>query len=136
MGPMYAQTMLTKFNSQSSTCVKNAIVFYYIHDTSYSNTCHVCIWHYFAIFVMKCVLKLPYLNYLKSLTIQFSTFLRNLLARRNLCTPGFRASGLAVKWCYFHYDEAQHAVFWFICVLWYSYSYAYCYILNTLHDLI
>ena len=41
---MYAWTMLTKFNCQSTICVKNAIQFYYTHvilDTLF-NVCHVC----------------------------------------------------------------------------------------------
>ena len=75
--------MLTEFNCQSATCMKNAVVFYYI----------CAIFHILlmldmsayglvsSVFVM---LKLPYLNYSKSLTSQFSTFLRDLLARRNL----------------------------------------------------
>ena len=49
-----------------------------------------------SVFVMKCMLNLSYLNYLKSLTIQLSTFLRDLLARGNLCTAAAsRANGLA-----------------------------------------
>ena len=82
---MYAWTMLTKFNCQSATCVKNAIVFYYIHTILHMlamSACSIVL----SIFVMKCMLKFPYLNYLKSLevTSQFSAFLKDLLARRNL----------------------------------------------------
>ena len=41
---MYACTMLTKFNCQSTTHVKNAIQFYYIHVilVTLFNACHVC----------------------------------------------------------------------------------------------
>ena len=114
--------MLTEFNFQSSTRVKNAIVFYYIHTILHMiamSACSIVL----SIFIMKCTLKFPYLNYLKSLTHQFST---GLLARRNLCTADSRASGLAAMWCWLHYDEAQlDALFCFICVLsqWYSYLY-------------
>ena len=79
---MCARTMLTEFNFQSSTHVKMpsySIIFmqYFIRLPCM----HV------ALFCpLKCMLKFPYLNYLKSLTSQFST---SLLARRNLCTaPG------------------------------------------------
>ena len=45
------------------------------------------------------------------------------MARRNLCAAASRASGLAAKWHWLLYDEAQDAVFCFICVLsqWYTY---------------
>ena len=120
---MYAWTMLTEFNLQSSTRVKNAVVFYYIHvilHTIAMSACSIVL----SIFIMKCMLKFPYLNYLKSLTSQFST---GLLARRNLCTAASRASGSAAKWCWLHYDEAQDAVFCFICALsqWYNYLCTY-----------
>ena len=69
-----------------------------------------------SIFVMKSMLKFSYLNYLKSLTSQFSNFLKDLLARRNLCIAVSGASGLAAKWCWLiHNDEAQDAVFCFLC---------------------
>ena len=64
---MYAWTMLTEFNCQSAKHVKNAIVFYYIHMTLHMftmSTCSIAL----SIFVMKCMLKFPYLNYVKSLT--------------------------------------------------------------------
>ena len=69
-----------------------------------------------SVYVMKYMLKLPYSNYSKSLTRQFSIFLRDLLARINLCIAASRASthSLAAKW---YYDEAQGAVFCFICIL-------------------
>ena len=120
---MCAWTMLTEFNLQSSTSVKNAIVFYYIHAKLYMITMSACI-IVLSIFIMKCMLKFPYLNYLKNLSSQFST---GLLARRNQCTAASRASGLAAKWCWLHYDEAQDAVFCFICALsqWYSYLCTY-----------
>ena len=44
---------------------------------------------------------------------QFSTFLKDLLAKRNLCTAASRASGLAIKWYWLHYNEAQGTVFCF-----------------------
>ena len=75
-----------------------------------------------SVFVM---LKLPYLNYSKSLTMQSTTFIRDLLARRNLCTAASRANGITAKWYWLHYDEAQDAVFYFCGISVY-----------TLHDLI
>ena len=88
-----------------------------------------------SIFIMICMLMLPYLNHLsmKSLTSQFSTFLRDLLATRTLQTAASRTSSLAVKWWRLHYDEAQGAAF---CLCSVVYLCAYGYILNTLHDLI
>ena len=74
---MYTWTMLTEFNFQSATHVKYAIVFYYIHailHTIAKSACSIVL----SIFTMKYMLKFPYLNYLKSLTIQFSTFLKDL----------------------------------------------------------
>ena len=56
---MYAQTMLSEFNCQSSTRVKNVIVFYYIHAILHTllNAWNVCMWPCFVHFVMKCMLK-------------------------------------------------------------------------------
>ena len=48
---------------------------------------------------------------------QFSTFLSDLLARRNLCTLASRASVLVAMWCWLHYNEAQGAVFCFCGIL-------------------
>ena len=50
-------------------------------------------------------------------------FPKGSLARRNLCTEASRTSGLPAKWHWLHYDEAQDAVFCFICALswWYTY---------------
>ena len=101
---MYAWTMLTEFNCQSATHVKYAIVFYYIHTILHMLAMSAC-GIVLSIFAMKCMLKFLYL---KSLTSQFSTFLKDLLARRNLCIAASRASGLAAKWCWqIHNDEAQ-----------------------------
>ena len=101
---MYAWTMPTEFNCQSAKRVKNAIVFYYIHvvlHTLAMSACNIVL----SVFVMKCMLKFPYLNYLKSLISQLS---KDLLARRNLRTAVSRASGLAAKWCWLiHNDKAQ-----------------------------
>ena len=48
---MYALTMLTEFNCQSGTHVKNAIVFYYIHTLFHTLTLvNVCIWPCFIRF--------------------------------------------------------------------------------------
>ena len=43
---MCAWTMLTEFNCQSAICMKNVIVFYYIHTILHTlfNACHVCMW--------------------------------------------------------------------------------------------
>ena len=113
---MYAWRMLTELNFQSATCARNIIVFYYIHVILHTLTMSACI-VVLSVLDMKCMLKFPYLNYLNSLTSQFLTFLRDLLARRNLCTATSRASSLAAKWCWLHYDQAQDVVFCFICVL-------------------
>ena len=54
--------MLTEFNSQSATRVKNATVFYYIHAILHTialSACSIVL----SVFIMKCMLKLPYLNY-------------------------------------------------------------------------
>ena len=56
---------------------------------------------------------------------QFSTFLRDLLARINLCIAASRASGLAANWYWLYYDEAQSAVFCtfqILYLIWYSYT--------------
>ena len=91
---MCVWTMLNEFNLQSSTRVKNAVVFYYIHailHTIAMSASSIVL----SVFIMKCTLEFPYLNYLKSLTSHFST---GLLARRNLCTAAAsRASGLAAS---------------------------------------
>ena len=52
IGPMYAWTMLTEFNCQSATQVKNAVVFYYIHAILHNlfNACHVYMWLLFCPF--------------------------------------------------------------------------------------
>ena len=89
---MYAWTILTEFNLQIATDVKNAIVFYYIHTIFHTHAMSACS-IVLSIFVMKSVLKFPYLNYLKSLTSQFSTFLKDLLSRRNLCTASYIFQG-------------------------------------------
>ena len=47
---MYGWTMLTEFNCQSATCVKNAVVFNYIHVIATSYACHVCMQHCFVHF--------------------------------------------------------------------------------------
>ena len=105
---------------------KNTVIFYYSHAVLHTiamSACSIVL----SVFIMKCMLKFPYLNYLKSLTSQFSTFVKDLLARRNLYTVASMASGLEAKWCWLHNDEAQDAVFCFICVLsrWYSYLCTY-----------
>ena len=68
IGPMYTWTMLTKFNCQSTTHVKNAVIFYYIHTLFQSLMLTMSAYGLvLSIFVM---LKLPYLNYSKSLTMK------------------------------------------------------------------
>ena len=49
---MYAWAMLTEFNCQSATRVKNTIAFFYIHTLFHTlfNACHVCIWPCFVYF--------------------------------------------------------------------------------------
>ena len=76
---------------------KHCCILLYLHNTSLCVQSLPCLHAAFvsSVFVM---LKLPYLNYSKNLTSQFSTFLRDLLARRNLYTVTSRASGLAAKW--------------------------------------
>ena len=114
--------MLTELKCKSNTHMKNAIVFYYIHMILYFifflvhavSTCGL------VLFIFVCYTQVTLLNCLKSLTSKFSTFVRDLLARRKLCTAASRESGLAAKWCWLYYDEAQDAVFCFICVLWYT----------------
>ena len=69
ISPINAWMMLTGFNCWSATYVKNAVVFCYIHAILYTLLCLRSI--VLSIFVMKCILKLPYLNYLKSLTSSF-----------------------------------------------------------------
>ena len=86
------QTMLTEFNFQSATRVENTIVCYYIHAILHTFAMSACSM-VLSIFIMKCMLKLPYL----SLTSQFSTFLKDLLARRNLCTAASRASRVSAS---------------------------------------
>ena len=72
IGPRYAWTMLTQFDCQSAKHVKNTVVIYYIHLLlrTLFHASHVYMWAYFVRFIM---LRMPYLNYLKSLTSQFST---------------------------------------------------------------
>ena len=87
ISPINAWMMFTEFNCWSATHKKMllySIIFtrYFIHFYACMSTCSIV----FSIFAMKCILKLPYLNYSKSLTSQFSTFLRDILARRNLHT--------------------------------------------------
>ena len=112
---MHRQCLL-RFNCQSATCIKmslHSIIFkhYFILFLTIAMSAYNLI---SSVFVM---LKLPYLNYSKSLAmLQFSTFLRDLLAKRNLCTAAARESCLAAKWYWLHYDEAQDAVFCF-CAL-------------------
>ena len=75
--------VFTELNCKSATHVINAVVFYYIHMILYTlfNVCHVYMWPYFIRFVRFVILKLPFLpNCFRSLTSQFSTFLRDLLA--------------------------------------------------------
>ena len=94
IGPMCAWTIITEFNLQSATGVKNAVVFYYIQailHTLAMSACSIVL----SVFAMKSVLKFPYLNYLNSLTSQFSTFCpEETCALR--ATPS-RASNLAAK---------------------------------------
>ena len=62
---MYTWTMLTEFDCQSATCVKNAVVFYYTHTLHPPfNAFHIYIWPCFV------MLKLPYQNCSKGLTLQ------------------------------------------------------------------
>ena len=48
---MYAWTMLTEFNSQSVTRVKNTMAFYYAHTFFHTpfNACHVYTWPCFVV---------------------------------------------------------------------------------------
>ena len=129
-----------EFNWQSATLVKNAVVFYYIHVTLHTlkhlPCLHVAL---FCLFVMKCMLKLPYLNSLKRFTSQFSTFLRYLLSRKNQFAAASRASGLAAKWCWLHCGEAQDAVsvLSVFCVipmcLWLHFKYFTWFVIATMH---
>ena len=52
---MCAWTMLTEFNCQSATCMKDAVVFYYIHTILHTlfNACHACMWPCFFHFCYK-----------------------------------------------------------------------------------
>ena len=123
---MYAWTMLIEFNCQSATHVKNAVVFHYIHTLFHTlfNACHVCIW---PCFIRFCFAEIALPELLKEPPCsQFSSFLRDLLARRNLCTAASRASGIGLIMMKHKEQFSVSAVY--LCV--------YSYILNTLHDLI
>ena len=125
IGSMYAWTMLTEFNCQSATCVRNTVILYYIHMIIIlSNTCHVCTWYCFVHFCYKIYAEVPLLELLEGPHQPLLDFPKDLLAKRNLCTAASRVSGLVAKikkWCWLHYDEVQDALFCFICVLWYTY---------------
>ena len=112
---MYAWTMLiTEFNCQSATRV-------------YKTPLHSIIFtHHFILFLLLAMsayglvlpifvmLKLPYLNYSKSLTMQpVLNFPKGSFGQRSPCTAASRANGLAAKWCWLHYDEAKGPVFSF-----------------------
>ena len=107
---MHACTMRTEFNCQSAIRVKNAIVFYYVHTIAISANGLFCPFCYVKVALPE-LLKEP--HHAASSWLNFPTFLRDLLARGNLYTVACRASGLAAKWCWLHYDEAQGAVFCF-----------------------
>ena len=80
--------MLTELNCKSATHVKNAVVFYYIHVILHILLAiAMCTCGLFVVFV---ILKLRCLNYLKSLTSQFSTFVKNIWLEENcaLQLPG------------------------------------------------
>ena len=82
------------------------------------NTCHVCIWPSFVRFCYAEVALPELLEELHHAASSVSTFLRDLLARRNLCTAASRASGLAANWYWFYYDEAQGAFFYTFQILY------------------
>ena len=86
---MYAWTMLTEFNCQSGTRVKNAIVFYYIHTLFHTLTLVMSVYGLVSsIFVM---LTLPYLNYEKSLTMQpVLNFPKGSLGQKKLVRCSFQ----------------------------------------------
>ena len=116
---------------------EKAIIFYYIH----------------ALFILLCehlpclhmALFSPFLLSWSCLTrttrraspcSQFSTFLRDLLARRNLYTTASRESGLAAKWSWLHYDEAQGGAFCFCAIpmcLWLHFKYFTWFDIATMH---
>ena len=125
---MYAWTMLSEFNCQSATRVKNTIVFYYIHLLCHTlfNACHVCMWLVWFVFVM---LKLT--TQRASPCNQLSTFLRDIWPEEtcSLQLPGqivqqLRSIGFIMT---------KHKVQFSVSVV---YLCAYGYILNTLHNLI
>ena len=80
---MYAYTLLTEVYCQSATGVKNVIVFYYIRlmiilfnaRYSYLYMVHARFSPLVVDNIMKYMLKWFNLNYLKSLTSQYSIFL-------------------------------------------------------------
>ena len=129
---MHRPNAQAQFNCQSAiyTC-ENAIVFYY----SQANFIVILMLTMSACGLIFVMLKLPYPNYLKSLTSQFSTFLRDLLARRNLCTATSRASSLEAKW--YGFIMMKHRMqFSVLSVLCGTPMCLQLYTINTLHDLI
>ena len=132
---MYAWAMLTEFDCQSATCVKNAVVFYYTH------TLHPPLMISMSTYglvssVLLCWSCLTTITRRASPCSQFSTYLRDLLARRNLYIAAFRARGLAAKWCWLHYNEAQGAVFCFCGIsmcLWLHFKYFTWFGIATMH---
>ena len=101
--------------------LKHSCILLYLCDTSYSNTCCVSACGIvLSVFVMKCMLKLPYLNYLKSLTSQYLTFLRNFWPEE---TCALQLPGQVVEWLSgIGFTMMKHKM-WFsvICVLWHTY---------------
>ena len=117
---MYAWTMLTELNCQSSTPVKMPL--YSIIFTQYFilllmifiSTCRATCGLVLSVFVMICILKLLYVNLATwraspAITQLFTgSFSQNKHVHCSL-----QASGLAAKWWWLHYDEVQDAIFCF-----------------------
>ena len=110
--------MLTELNLKSATQVKMYCILLYSCDTSYLLALP-CL--YVTLFCHVCCAKVTLTKLLEEPHQSVLNFRKGTLARRKLCTAVSRASGSTSKWCWLYYDEAQDAVFCFICVLFYIY---------------
>ena len=126
-------TMLTQFNCQSATNVKNTVIFYYIHailHTLFFNAMHVSLFcpYFYAKVALSELLEEPHQP--------VSNFLRDLLTRRNLCTAASRESGLAAMWYVLDllWWSTRCSFLFYLCSV--VHLRVYGYILNTLPDLI
>ena len=106
---MYAWTMLTEFNCQSATHVKNAVLFYYSHPILCMHAMSACS-TILSIFVTKCMLNFSIWT---TWIVSPANFPKRSFGQKKPVHCSFQGKWFSVG--FIMMNEAQDVVFCFIC---------------------